>query len=52
MDVSEIHSFLRLVGYYCRFIHDFSKIAKAMTQLHEKAKYSSGLRIPKIILRN
>jgi hypothetical protein len=37
-DVSEIHSFLRLAGYYCRFIQDFSKIAKPMTRVLEKGK--------------
>jgi hypothetical protein len=37
-DVSEIHSFLGLVGYYRRFIQDFSKIAKPMTRLLEKGK--------------
>jgi hypothetical protein len=35
---SEIRSFLRLVGYYHRFIKDFSKIAKPMTKLLEKNK--------------
>jgi hypothetical protein len=35
---SEIQSFLRLEGYYCRFIKDFSKIAKPMTKLLEKNK--------------
>jgi hypothetical protein len=30
-DISEICSFLGLAGYYCRFIYDFSKIAKLMT---------------------
>jgi hypothetical protein len=38
MDVSEIRSFVRLVGYYCRFIQDFSKRAKPMTRLLEKGK--------------
>jgi hypothetical protein len=37
-DVSEIRSLLRLVGYYRRFIQDFSKIAKPMTRLLEKGK--------------
>jgi hypothetical protein len=36
--VSDIHSFLRLAGYYQRFIEGFSKISKTMTKLHEKDK--------------
>jgi hypothetical protein len=35
---SEIRSFLGLAGYYCRFIKDFSKIAKPMTKLVERNK--------------
>jgi hypothetical protein len=34
--VSDIRSFLRLAGYYRRFIKGFSKISKAMTELLEK----------------
>jgi hypothetical protein len=34
--VTQIRSFLRLAGYYRRFILNFSKIAKPMTQLLEK----------------
>jgi hypothetical protein len=34
--VTQIRSFLRLVGYYRRFIPNFSKIAKPMTKLLEK----------------
>jgi hypothetical protein len=34
--VTQIHSFLRLAVYYHRFIPNFSKIAKPMTQLLEK----------------
>jgi hypothetical protein len=34
--ISEIRRFLRLVGYYRRFIKDFSKIARPMTKLLEK----------------
>jgi hypothetical protein len=36
--VSEIRSFLGLVGYYRHFIEGFSKIAKPMTLLLEKGK--------------
>jgi hypothetical protein len=36
--VMEIRSFLRLVGYYRRFIEGFSKIAKPMTTLLEKGR--------------
>jgi hypothetical protein len=36
--VSKIQSFLGLAGYYCRFIKDFSEIAKPMTKLLEKNK--------------
>jgi hypothetical protein len=38
MNSSEIRSFLRLAGYYRRFIKDFFKIAKPMTRLLEKNK--------------
>ncbi|XP_021773598.1 uncharacterized protein LOC110737565 [Chenopodium quinoa] len=34
--VSDIGSFLGLVGYYRRFVKDFSKIAKPMTSLVKK----------------
>jgi hypothetical protein len=34
--VHQIRSFLGLVGYYCRFIPDFSKIDKPMTELLKK----------------
>jgi hypothetical protein len=37
-NASEIWSFLVLVGYYRRFIKDFSKIAKPTTRLLEKNK--------------
>jgi hypothetical protein len=31
--MTEIRSFLGLAGYYCRFIENFSKTAKPMTEL-------------------
>ncbi|GKF04285.1 putative reverse transcriptase domain-containing protein, partial [Tanacetum coccineum] len=34
----EVHQFLGLVGYYWRFIKDFSKIAKSLTGLTQKNK--------------
>ncbi|GJY65340.1 putative reverse transcriptase domain-containing protein [Tanacetum coccineum] len=34
----EIHQFLGLAGYYKRFIKDFSKIAKPLTELTQKNK--------------
>ena len=34
--VSEIRSFLGLVGYYRRFIEDFSRLAAPMTRLTRK----------------
>jgi hypothetical protein len=36
--VSDIQSFLRLAGYYRRFIEGFSKISKPMMELREKGK--------------
>lgn len=32
----QVRSFLGLTGYYCRFIENFSRIAKPMTQLLKK----------------
>ncbi|GJU99759.1 putative reverse transcriptase domain-containing protein [Tanacetum coccineum] len=34
----EVHQFLGLVGYYRRFIKDFSKITKSLTELTQKNK--------------
>jgi hypothetical protein len=37
-NVGEIHNFLGLAGYYRRFIENFTKIAKPMTELIKKEK--------------
>jgi hypothetical protein len=37
-NVGDIQSFLGLASYYRRFIEEFSKISKPMTELHEKDK--------------
>jgi hypothetical protein len=40
---SDVRSFLGLVGYYRRFIQDFSKIASSLTKLTQKsAKFEWG----------
>ncbi|GJU61567.1 putative reverse transcriptase domain-containing protein [Tanacetum coccineum] len=36
--LSEVRSFLGWAGYYCRFIKDFSKIAKSLIVLTQKSK--------------
>jgi hypothetical protein len=35
---TEVRSFLGLIGYYRKFIEEFSKVAKGMTSLLEKRK--------------
>nr|GEV13461.1 putative reverse transcriptase domain-containing protein [Tanacetum cinerariifolium] len=39
---TEIHQFLGLASYYRRFIKDFSKIAKSLTELAQKNKKSGS----------
>ena len=34
--VTEVRSFLRLAGYYWRFVEEFSKIAVSLSQLTKK----------------
>ena len=41
--VFEIHSLLRLAGYYKRFIKDFSRLAAPMTRLPEIRTSFNGM---------
>ena len=50
--VTEIRNFLRLVGYYQRFIEGFSKFAKPMTSLMEKGREFKWMRNAKRSLIN
>jgi hypothetical protein len=50
--VTEIRSFLGLVGYYRRFIEGFSKFAKPMTSLMEKGREFKWTRSAKKALIN
>jgi hypothetical protein len=49
--VAQIRSFLRLAGYYHRFIPNFSKITKPMNKLSEKeAKFKWSLQYEEAFL--
>ena len=37
-NVSEVHSFMGLVGYYYHFMKDFSQVAHPITSLQHKGK--------------
>jgi hypothetical protein len=50
--VTEIRSFLGLVGYYRRFVEGFSKFAKPMTSLMEKGREFKWTRSAKKALIN
>ena len=41
-NAEEIHQFTSFAGYYKRFVKDFSKIAKPLTELHPHTCYKNG----------
>jgi hypothetical protein len=50
--VSDIQSFLGLAGNYRRFIKEFSKISKPMTELLKNDKKSNGRLLAKPVSKN
>ena len=50
--VGEIRSFLGLVGYYRRFIENFSKIVKPMTEFLKRTPSSYGPRNVRPVFRS
>jgi hypothetical protein len=43
-NVTEVHSFMGLAGYYRRFVEGFSRIANPITELQKKNKKLFGQR--------
>jgi hypothetical protein len=50
--VTDIRSFLGLVGYYRKVIEGFSKITKPLTELLGRIRSSSGHSLVKLVFRN
>ena len=51
-NVSEVRSFLRMAGYYRRFVEGFSIIAGPMTKLLRKDVSFNGTNIAREVLRS
>jgi len=49
---TEIRSFLRLAGYYQKFVQDFLKIARPLTKLTRKEKSMYGQQSVPILLKS
>ena len=41
----EIHKFRSFAGYHRRFVKDFSKIAKPLTELHQNTTIKNGKKV-------
>ena len=50
--VTEVRSFLGLVGYYRRFVEGFSTITMPFTQLTQKVTSSYGLTNARLVFKN
>lgn len=50
--LTNIRSFLGLVGYYTRFVESFSSIAALLTRLTQKKVRFYGPRLVKVVLRD
>ena len=49
-DVTDVQSFMEIIGYYRRFIEGFSRIANTITSLQKKGRNSIEIRSVKTIL--
>ena len=44
-NAEEVRQFTSFAGYYRRFVKDFSKIAKPLTDLHPTTSYKNGKKV-------
>ena len=51
-NITKVWSFLRMIGYYYRFVRNFSKIALPLTQLLRKDRKFDGLLTVKLVSKS